>query len=134
MFKSDDSKKLLKQDIETIIGPSVKLDGDFIGDGDIIVEGIVNGNIKTKKYLRIGENAVINAEIEAGDAYIAGIVNGNIKTQNKLEITNTAKIKGNIETSLLSIETGAIINGNCQMKTSETEKSPKKKEEIEVIS
>lgn len=128
MFKREE-KKFLKQDIETIIGPSVKLEGDFIGEGDVIVEGIVNGNIKTNKYLRIGENAVINAEVEAGDAYIAGTVNGNIKIQNKLEIISSAKIKGNIETSLISIETGAIINGHCQMKGEDIEKISKKKAE-----
>ena len=124
MFKSDDSKKLSKQVIETIIGPSVKLDGDFLGEGDVVVEGIVNGNIKTKKYLRIEESAQINAEIEAEDAFIAGIVNGNLKVQNKLEITSTAKIKGDIETSLISVETGAIINGKCQMKNG-VENQPK---------
>lgn len=116
MFKSDESKKILKQDIETIIGPTVKLDGDFIGQGDIIVEGIVNGNIKTKKYLRIDENAEINAEIEAGDAYISGVVNGNIKVIGKLEITGTAKVKGDIETSIISVESGALINGKLEMK------------------
>jgi len=134
MFKSDESKKFLKQDIETIIGPTVKLDGDFIGEGDIIVEGIVNGNIKTKKYLRIGENAQINAEIEANDAFIAGVVNGNMKITGKLEITATAKIKGDIEASLISVESGALINGKLQMKTGEeTSHGKVKKGEVEPL-
>lgn len=131
MFKNDESKKLSKQDIETIIGQSVKLDGDFVGEGDIIVEGIVNGNIKTKKYLRIAENAQINAEIEAGDAFIAGIVDGNIHIENKLEITNTAKITGDIVTSLISVETGAIINGKCQMKQDNGKINHKKTKEVD---
>jgi cytoskeletal protein CcmA (bactofilin family) len=133
MFKNDDQKKNMKQDIETIIGQSVKLDGDFVGEGDIIVEGIVNGNIKTKKYLRIGEFAQINAEIEAGDAFIAGVVNGNIKVDNKLEITSTAKIKGDLETSLLSVETGALINGKCQMKESKLRQNDSEVEKPQLV-
>lgn len=125
MFKSEESKKNIKGDIETIIGQTVKLEGDFVGEGDVIVEGIVNGNLKTGKFLRVGENAQINAEIEAGDAYIAGAINGNIKIKNKLEITSTAKIKGDIETSLISVEIGALINGKCQMNTGKVEEKIK---------
>jgi cytoskeletal protein CcmA (bactofilin family) len=131
MFKTDESKKNIKHDIETIIGQTVKLDGDFTGEGDVIVEGIVNGNLKTDKFLRVGENAQINAEIEANDAFIAGIVNGNIKIKNKLEITSTAKIKGDIETSLISVESGASINGKCQVTTEKINEKNSKTTKIE---
>lgn len=131
MFKTDDPKKNIKQDIETIIGQTVKLDGDFVGEGDVIVEGVVNGNLKTDKFLRVGENAQINAEIEADNAFIAGVINGNIKIKNKLEITSSAKIKGDIETSLISIESGAILNGKCQMATEKTTEKSSKTSKIE---
>ena len=36
MFKSEPLKT--NKNIETIIGPSVKVEGDFIGEGDIIVD------------------------------------------------------------------------------------------------
>jgi len=127
MFKNDDGKKNLRQDIETIIGHSVKLDGDFVSEGDIVVEGMVNGNVKTKNFLRIGEKAVINAEIEAGNAFIAGTINGNLKIISNLEITATAKIKGDIKTSLISIENGALINGKIEMKEENEPKNFKAK-------
>ena len=41
------------EDIETIVGPSVKVEGDLNSDGNIVIEGQVNGKIKTTKQLRV---------------------------------------------------------------------------------
>ena len=38
---------------ETVIGPSVKVDGDFAGEGNVLVQGVVNGTLKTKGNLRV---------------------------------------------------------------------------------
>jgi len=34
---------------------------------------------------------------------------------NKLELTTTAKIFGDIKTAIISVASGALINGKCQM-------------------
>jgi cytoskeletal protein CcmA (bactofilin family) len=115
MFKAESTKTV--KDIETIIGPSVKVEGDFFGEGDVVVEGIVTGNLKTKNNLKIMEGAKIQAEIEAKNAFVAGEVSGNISVQNDLELTASAKVKGDITANLLSIERGALINGKITMGT-----------------
>lgn len=103
------------QEVETLIGPSVKLEGDFITEGNIIVEGIVCGSVKTSKNLRVGKDAKIFANVTADNALVAGEVQGNIKINGKLELTATAKIFGDIKTETLSVAAGSIINGKCQM-------------------
>jgi len=114
MFKNnEDSYKSDK--IETIIGPSVKVEGEFAGDGDIIVEGIVIGTLKTKNHLRIGSEAKVQAEISAASAFIAGDVSGNITIEADLDLKATAKIHGDIVCSQISIEKGATINGKISM-------------------
>lgn len=100
---------------DTIIGPSVKVEGDFITEGNIIIEGIVCGTIKTSKNLKIGPTSKIFANIWAENALIAGEIQGNLTITGKLEITPTAKIFGDIKTSVISISSGAIINGKLQM-------------------
>lgn len=113
MFKDEQDKQIKK--VETIIGPSVKVQGDFTGDGDVIVEGIVVGNLKTKNHLKIGSGAKVQAEIEAQSAFIAGEVIGNINVLEEIEITASAKVKGDISASLISVEKGAKINGRLSM-------------------
>lgn len=100
---------------DTIIGPSVKVEGDFVTEGNIIVEGIICGIIKTSKNLKIGPTSKIFANIWAENALIAGEIQGNLIISGKLELTSTAKIFGDIKTSIISIASGALINGKFQM-------------------
>src|SRR3989338_4776645 len=100
---------------ETIIGPSVKVKGDFNAQGNIIVEGIVDGNLKTAGNLEVGGKAKITANLEAREAKVGGEIKGNIKTKGFLEITATAKIFGDIEAASLSVERGVVLNGKCVM-------------------
>jgi len=116
---------------ETVIGPSVKVKGDFHGVGDIIVEGAVEGSLKTNGNLQIGQKAKVTADIEAKAAKIGGEVKGNIKIKDYLEITASAKLMGDIEAASLSVEKGAILNGKCTMTLSvEDKKTTKAKPEI----
>lgn len=112
LFKEDENSP---KSVETIIGPSVKVEGNFVGDGNIMVDGVVNGSLKTNHDLKIGKGAKIKAEVEANNVYIAGEVKGNVKVKEKTEITSTARVLGNIETKVLSVESGAQLNGKCNM-------------------
>lgn len=116
MFNKQDQGEVFNE-FETIIGPSVKVKGDFNGQGNIIVEGMVDGSLKTNGSLEVGKAAKITASVEAKEAKIGGQVAGNVKIKGFLEVTATAKLFGDVETSGLSIERGAIFNGKCTMAT-----------------
>lgn len=101
-------------EVETIIGPSVHVEGNFVGQGDVIVEGSVTGTLKTTRNLRVGENAVIQADIQAQTALVSGHVEGQLTIKDKIELTSTARIKGDIRAGEISIDSGAIIHGRCE--------------------
>jgi cytoskeletal protein CcmA (bactofilin family) len=112
MLKVFSSKE---QEVETTVGPSVKVEGNFVSKGNIIVEGQVVGSLKTEKDLRVGENAKIAANISAANAFIAGEIKGNVKAKDRLELSSTSKIFGDVEAKVLIINAGAILNGRCAM-------------------
>lgn len=114
MFTKE-TKDMSTKDAETIIGQSIKVKGNFHGQGNIIVEGQVEGSIKTGGHLYVGKKARITADINAKEAKIGGEINGNISVEGYLELTAQAKVFGDITASELSVERGAQINGNCQM-------------------
>ena len=124
MFNRDQKEFNIKE-AETIIGPSVKVKGNFHGQGNIIIEGQVEGSVKTDKYLLVGEKAEITASIEVGEAKIAGIVTGNISVKGYLEIAATAKINGDVNAYEISIEKGGVVNG----KLATGNEKPKKQSE-----
>lgn len=98
---------------ETIIGPSVKVEGTFQGQGDVIIEGILMGTLITIKDLTIGEQAKVEANVEAANMHISGEVHGNLKASGRIDLMATAKIYGDVESTVLSVASGAIVQGRC---------------------
>lgn len=114
MFEKD-AQKTIGKEVETVIGPSVRVEGNFTGEGNIVIEGSISGTLKTQHNLRVGKDAKVKADVQAANVYIAGEVRGNMKVTERTEILSTAKIFGNVETKILSVETGAIVQGKITM-------------------
>ena len=104
-----------RKDGETIIAQGVKVEGDFVSDGNVVIEGEVNGSVKTAGHLEVGVSAKIKANVWAGEAVVAGEIVGNLVVSGKLELLETSRISGDIETEILSVASGAKINGQMTM-------------------
>lgn len=102
-------------EVETVVGPSVNVEGDFASEGNIIVKGSVAGSVHTSRHLAVEQGAKILANVRAGSAKIAGEVKGNMKIKEILELTSTAKVIGDIEVKTLVVEAGALIYGKIIM-------------------
>src|SRR3989339_2150246 len=100
---------------ETVVGPSVNVEGDFASEGNIIVKGSVSGSVHTSRHLSVETGAKIMANVRAGGARIAGEVRGNIKVKEDLELMATARVVGDIEAKVLKIDAGALLFGKVAM-------------------
>ncbi len=100
---------------ETIIAHGVRVEGDFVSQGNVIIEGDVQGTIQTAGDLRIGDEAKITADVTAANATVSGEIRGNIQVSGKLELLPSSKIIGDITADVLSIGAGAQINGKITM-------------------
>lgn len=105
----------LSQQAETVVGPSVKIQGDLNSDGNIKIEGFVTGKVKTTQSVFVMNGAHISADIVAGNSVVGGEVLGNIKVSGHLILQNTAKIAGDISCQILRVEDGAQFSGKCSM-------------------
>lgn len=101
-----------QQHVPTIISASLRIVGNLISDGDVQVDGIIDGNVRSRT-LTIGESATINGEVEAETVRIHGSISGQIKAK-KVELGPTAKVVGDIIHSLLVVESGAYLEGSCR--------------------
>ncbi|MDO8313533.1 MAG: polymer-forming cytoskeletal protein [Sideroxyarcus sp.] len=104
-----------KDHAETIIGPSVHVEGNFQGAGDLIVEGSIAGTVKTSGNIRIGEQAKVKADIEGANVFVAGDVRGNVLSTGQLELTPSARVQGNVTAEVLVVAAGAKLQGKCSM-------------------
>lgn len=100
----------------SIISADMKVVGDLQSGGDVQIEGSVEGDIKSRT-VTIGEKAQINGSVNADTASILGRINGKINAA-KVRIAKTANVQGDIYYQILSIEEGAVIDGQVKRKDS----------------
>jgi cytoskeletal protein CcmA (bactofilin family) len=98
--------------VPSIIGPEMSIRGDLRSDGDLHIDGTVQGDIRVK-HLIIGKEAVVRGDIEAMTVRIAGSVSGSVRAREVL-LTASAKMMGDVHHDVLSIEPGALLEGHCR--------------------
>ena len=79
------------------------------------INGKFEGTLEVKGVLTIGNTAFVNAHIKGENIKISGRVKGEIDAESKIELLGQAVVEGNIRTPRLTIEDGAIFQGNCLM-------------------
>lgn len=115
-IKANSSGKKLKTKKKppapSILGKDLRIHGDLKTEGDIQLDGVVNGDIHTNT-LTVGPDAVVNGSITGDTVRIAGSVNGKI-TGRIVELSKSAKVIGEIIHQSLAIQAGAHIEGMCR--------------------
>ena len=103
----------------SIISGDLKVVGDLNSEGEIQVDGSVDGDIRSKDLL-IGETATVKGEIVADAIRVFGSVNGQIKARS-VTLAKSAHVVGDIHHTNLSIEEGAFLEGHCKRIAEKTE-------------
>jgi cytoskeletal protein CcmA (bactofilin family) len=110
---------------ETVVGSSLRVDGELTSQGDIRIDGEVRGTIKTQGNVTIGSGATVTANIEAASAEIAGQVTGDVTVKDKVTLAQTARHKGNVTCAKLVIHEGAVFSGTSHMSNEQSKPSLK---------
>ena len=110
-----------------------RVNGDVNVGGATVVTGVVDGNISTvemvvtsaakitgnvncKNSLNVNDGSVLTGDVKAKTTYVAANVNGNIDSASEVKIASEGVVNGNITTGSISVESGAVINGNLAIK------------------
>jgi len=120
-----------------IIGVGTEITGDINTNGDMRVDGVLNGNIITEGKLVVGETGKVKGEVDCKNSEVLGMIEGKIKVKELLSLNSSARIYGDMITKKLSIEPGAVFTGNCNMneealsdvKSTQSKESEKKSKE-----
>ncbi len=120
LTKQDNSDDSLQRssDNGTIVGSSVKIVGDLISEGDVQLDGILEGNIKVDGTVVIG----ISSQVKGGKVFgkkiiVSGTVNAENISSEELHILSSGKVFGNISVKVLGIEPGAVFVGKSEVLT-----------------
>ena len=111
------AKTYIEQDYSSVntISNGTVIKGNISANGDIRMDGKLQGNITLNAKLVVGETGIVNGNVVCQNAHITGKVVGNITVQELLELQATANVKGDIVINKLSIAPGAVFSGTCRM-------------------
>jgi len=98
-----------------LLGSGTEITGDIRSQGDIRIDGSLNGTINCTGKVVIGSTGRVDGELICQNADISGEVKARIKVSELLSLKSTAVVSGDIVTNKLAIEPGAVFTGACKM-------------------
>jgi cytoskeletal protein CcmA (bactofilin family) len=93
----------------SILAADCKLTGDITSDGEMHIDGRIEGDLVCKM-LTVGETGVVTGKVSADTVRILGSINGQVKAQ-EVELGATARVVGDITHASLKVEAGAYVQG-----------------------
>ncbi|MCL1030034.1 bactofilin family protein [Serratia silvae] len=109
-----DAIKPIRAKKDTFISNGALFTGVIEGDGNIIVEGRVEGNIICSHMVRIETSGHVKGEIRAQQIMINGAVEGRCFTDS-MSIQPKGSMRGDIFADEISIEKGGLFIGQSQL-------------------
>jgi cytoskeletal protein CcmA (bactofilin family) len=99
-----------------VIGKAVVVRGELSFDGDLTVEGTVEGYVLVRDgTLVIARSAQIDADVRATRVLVIGTVRGGIAASERIELAPTAVVDGSLSASRVLLADGARFNGAIDM-------------------
>jgi cytoskeletal protein CcmA (bactofilin family) len=104
-----------KKEVVAFFGVGVECVGEIWYEGNVQIDGRMEGTIHTKGTLVIGDRAVVKAKIEAGSVICKGNIHGEVVARESIKLLSPGLIDGTMSAPRLSVETGGVFNGRVSM-------------------
>lgn len=92
------------------------IDGNIKSEKDVCLEGIVRGNVHSAGKVIVGEDAVIDGDVECTELFLKGEITGNVCVACKTVMGEQAVIDGGLITESLQIFPGAKITNGLRLR------------------
>ena len=97
------------------LGPRDTLVGTLSVDGDVRIEGTVQGDVSATGEVSVQTGGNAHARIDARDIVIAGEMEGTATARDLVVLADTATFSGELRASRLRVDEGATVNATIAM-------------------
>lgn len=115
--------KNINNNISSIIGPEMEINGDVSVKGDLLIYGTIHGNVKSDADIISAKKSIVNGNVESKNAAISGIINGSLMVKSNVTLKKDAHLKGDLKAAIITLEEGAKFDGMCSMAKKEYDNS-----------
>jgi cytoskeletal protein CcmA (bactofilin family) len=89
--------------------------GRIHGEGDLVIEGQVEGEVALRGDLTVAEGAELTSKtVEAQSVTIAGALEGDVNASGPVRLGSSARVRGDLRGSTVSIDEGARFSGRLE--------------------
>lgn len=96
---------------ETVLGKNVRIRGRISGDGDLVVQGSLEGDVTLRGDFTLDEGAEATSTITARGVVVAGALEGAIVADAEVTVTSSGRFRGDVRAAQVTIEDGAVFAG-----------------------
>lgn len=93
------------------------LKGELEFSNSFRVDGRIEGTIRSRSELVIGEDGVVEGEIDVARCLLGGTVRGTVKAAEKIVLHASAKVWGEVHAPAVVMEDGAFLEGRVEMES-----------------
>ena len=101
--------------LDTILAEDIDFTGELRFAKPLMIKGKFKGEILAEGDLYVGDQAEVEAHIEANVVSLKGKVKGNITARSRIELFATSEVEGDIAAPAVVMESGSRFNGACVM-------------------
>jgi len=105
-----------RDEINAFLGKNTEFEGKLSFSGTVRIDGHFKGEIVADGTLIVGDDAVVESEVQVSQLVVCGEVRGNLFAAEKIEIHPPGKVFGNIQAPAVVMDEGVVFEGNCRMK------------------
>jgi cytoskeletal protein CcmA (bactofilin family) len=93
----------------SILSDDLKIEGNIVSEGEVHINGTVNGDVTARK-LTLGEDGAITGAVEVDDAVIGGKLAGRL-TATSVVLLSSARVTADITHVSLAMAPEAVFEG-----------------------
>jgi cytoskeletal protein CcmA (bactofilin family) len=98
-----------------LLSSGVSIKGDVTFRTELVIDGEVEGTIKSSGTLTVGQHGRIRGEIRAGSVTVQGKVEGNVFASDRCALEAGATLRGDIEAPRLAVDENATFLGSAKI-------------------
>jgi cytoskeletal protein CcmA (bactofilin family) len=96
---------------EARIGSGARVRGRVTGDGSLVIEGRVEGEIAVRGDLTIDSTGAVVSDVDAHSVTVAGSLEGNVSASTTVMVRAGARVHGDLRGKEVTLEEGAEFAG-----------------------
>ena len=112
--------KPVREERLATIGPSISIRGDISGEGNLLIEGRVQGGIELRQHeVTIGRAGHVKADVKAKRICVEGRIEGNL-FGDEIVVRESGRVEGDATAPRVTLEDGCHFRGKISMDPQES--------------